>query len=76
MWLKMVSRLEKVDKKYDAHLKTVWILIFMSCDEDVQEILTQEETNGNMKLNGENEDASRKILIEKTIDLIEQDSPI
>lgn len=73
-WTTMIRKLSKVDNKFKGILDTVGILIYMNCDQPAQDLLTRAEKNGSLNLEGDDEDEDRKILVNKILDIIAEDT--
>lgn len=70
----MIRKLAKVDRKFNGILDTIGIMIYMSCDQSAQDVLTRAEKNGTLNLERDDKHDDRSQLINKNLDIIAEDS--
>lgn len=73
-WSTMIRKVSKVDNKFKGILDSLGIMVYMSCDEAAQDLLTRTEKNGSLNQEGDEEDAYRTVLVDKILNIITEDS--
>lgn len=73
-WAFLIRTLAATDKKYEGILQSMGVMIYMSCDQHAQDLLTRAEKNRVLNLEGSDNDPKREKLVEQILSVIAQET--